>query len=271
MRTVFFISDSTGITAETLGHALLSQFEAVEYRQVTIPFVDDDQKTMETIALIKASARDDGQRPIVFSTITHPALHDALKSGGALVLDLFNVFIRPLELEFDRGSTHATGAFHGMTNSASYAIRIDAVDFALKHDDGGSVRHYKEADLILVGVSRSGKTPTCIYLSMQFGIRAANYPVVEEDIESGGLPKPLRPHKGRLFGLTIDPERLHQIRSERRPNSHYASLSQCRREVVEVEAMFRHERIKFLSSSAISVEEIASRILQQTGLKRRLY
>ena len=269
-HTVFFVSDSTGITAETLGHALLAQFEAVEYAQVTIPFVDDVPKALAAVERIDAISAAGEHRPIVFSTLTDAEVVRVIESSRALVLDLFRVFLVPLELEFERGSDHVPGRFHAQADRASYQARIDAVEYALKHDDGASVRQYEQAELVLVGVSRSGKTPTCVYLSMHFGIRAANYPITEEDLEGGGLPQILKPHKDRLFGLTIEPERLHRIREERRPNSAYASLSRCRREVRQVESMFRQEGIGFLDTSIISVEEIASRILQATGIRRRL-
>lgn len=270
-RTVFFVSDSTGITAETLGHTLLTQFDDIEYRQITLPFVADLDKARDALGQINAAAEADAHRPIVFSTLTSSEVYEAITQSNALVLDLFSVFIRPLEREFNRGSTHARGRSHGLVDRASYEIRIEAVDFALAHDDGASTRHYHQADIILIGVSRSGKTPTCIYLGMQFGIRAANYPITEESLDNGRLPEVLAPHRDRLFGLTIDAERLRQIRSERRPNSRYASLAQCRTEVREVESLFRAHGIKYLDTSATSIEEIATRLLQETGLKRRLY
>ena len=269
-RSVFFVSDSTGITAETLGHALLAQFESIEFSQVTMPFVDSAGMVEQAIARVNDAAAQDGHRPIVFSTLTDPEALRMLERCDALVLDLFRVFMRPLELEFNRGSSHATGRFHGQVDRADYQARIDAVEYALKHDDGASVRHYDDADVILVGVSRSGKTPTCVYLSMHFGIRAANYPITEEDLVDGRLPSPLGPHVGRLFGLTIGPERLHQIRSERRPNSQYASVARCRREVRQVEDMFGQAGIAYIDTSTISVEEIAARVMAVTGLRRRL-
>ena len=270
-RSVFFVSDSTGITAETLGHALLSQFETLEYAQATIPFVGDEGQAREAVRRIVAAGAEDGQRPIVFSTLTNSQLNEILHESNALILDFFSAFIRPLETELNRGSSHAAGRFHGLVDRASYDGRIDAMDFALDHDDGGGVRHYCDADVILVGVSRSGKTPTCVYLALQFGIRAANYPVTEDDLDAGSLPEVLAPHKERLFGLTIVPERLRQIRSERRPNSRYASLNRCRREVADTETLFEREGIQFIDTSGSSIEEIASKILQQTRLTRRSF
>jgi regulator of PEP synthase PpsR (kinase-PPPase family) len=270
-RTIFYVSDSTGITAETLGHTLLTQFDTIEYREITLPFVADVEKAEEAVRQINDAAERDEQRPIVFSTLTSSELYEAINQCDALVLDLFSVFVRPLEREFNRGSSHVRGRSHGLIDRASYEIRIEAVDFAISHDDGASTRHYGDADIILIGVSRSGKTPTCIYLGMQFGIRAANYPITEENLNDGKLPKVLVPYRGRLFGLTIDAERLRQIRNERRPNSRYASIAQCRIEVREVECLFRSNGINYLNTSSTSIEEIASRLLQATGLKRRLY
>jgi regulator of PEP synthase PpsR (kinase-PPPase family) len=270
-RSVFFVSDSTGITAETLGHALLSQFETLEFHQTTIPFVGDETQAREAVRRINAVGAGDGRRPIVFSTLTNPELNEILHASNALILDFFSAFIRPLEIELNRGSSHAPGRFHGLVNRASYDGRIDAMDYALDHDDGGGVRHYRDADIILVGVSRSGKTPTCVYLALQFGIRAANYPMTEDDLDAGHLPALLVPHKNRLFGLTIVPDRLRQIRSERRPNSRYASLNRCRKEVADAEAIFTSEGVQFIDTSGSSIEEIASKIIQQTGLTRRSF
>ena len=270
-RSVFFISDSTGITAETLGHALLSQFETLTFEEKTIPFVGGEEQAREAAERIDRAAAADGQRPIVFTTLADPRLTDILRESKALIMDFFSAFVRPLEIELNRGSSHAAGRFHGLVDRASYDGRIEAMDYALDHDDGGGVRHYRDADIVLVGVSRSGKTPTCVYLALQFGIRAANYPMTEEELDAGTLPASLAPHKERLFGLTIVPERLRQIRSERRPNSRYASLNRCRKEVADAEAIFEREGIRYIDTSGSSIEEIASKILQQTGLTRRSF
>jgi regulator of PEP synthase PpsR (kinase-PPPase family) len=270
-RSVFFVSDSTGITAETLGNALLAQFEGIDFDKVTLPFVSDAGLAEAAVRSVNAAGAGAGSRPVVFTTLSNPEIYQIIRRSEALVLDLFSSFVPDLENEFQATSTHATGRYHGLVNRASYEGRLEAIDFALSHDDGASVRHYGHADLILVGVSRSGKTPTCVYLAMQFGIRAANYPLTSDDLERGGLPQALLPFLGRLYGLTIDPQRLRQIRQSRRPDSRYASLGQCRKEVSEVENEFRVRRIPFLDTSHLSVEEIASRILQDTGLRRRSY
>lgn len=270
-RTVFFISDGTGITAETLGHTLLTQFETLEHREITLPFIDTSERALACLDWIKRAAREDGVQPIVFTTLTDPDLRGLIEGSPALVLDLFKAFMEPLEAELGQSSSHVKGRSHGLVDKASYDIRIEAINFTLNHDDGASTRHYRDAEVILVGVSRTGKTPTSIYLAMQFGIRAANYPLTEEDLGKGTLPRVLQPFRDHLYGLTINPDRLHRIRTMRRPNSAYASLSQCKRELTEAEELFRTEGISYLNTTSVSIEEIAAHILHEMGLKRRLF
>lgn len=270
-RQVFFVSDSTGITVETLGNALLSQFDHIEFATITIPFVTDAVQANEVVARIDAAGSGDRDRPLVFSTLADSGLREILARSNARVLDIFQAFIGALEQELHVGSSHAPGRFHAVTDKASYQERIGAVEFALNHDDGVGTRTYGDADVILIGVSRSGKTPTCVYLAMQFGIRTANYPLTDDVLSCTVLPPHLLNHRTRLFGLTIDPGRLHKIRSQRRPGTAYASPSRCRTEVREAEALFDRHRIPCLDTSAASIEEIASRVLLRTGLRRNPY
>ncbi len=270
-RSVFFVSDGTGITAENIGHTLMSQFQEIDYRERTLPFVNTPEKAAQAARLIELAGVNDGIRPVIFSTLIDDSLRDIIAATGALDLDLFNVFIRPLEQEFGTTSALASGRVHAMANKDEYRVRIDAVNFALQHDDGATSRRYGDAGVILVGVSRTGKTPTCLYLAMQFGVRAANYPITEEDADLTRLPEALRGHESRLYGLTIEPEELSRIREERRPGSRYASLRQCRMEVRDVEALFRRMRISFVNTTAVSVEELATRIIHAQGLSRRSY
>jgi len=265
-RTAFFISDRTGLTAEVLGRSLLSQFEGIEFRRVTLRYMDTPDKARDAVAQINEAAHADGQRPLVLSTLTLPALRGIIGQADALVLDLFEMFITPLEAELSTQSSHAVGRSHSA--GSSYTARMDAVNFALDHDDGGISRNLELAEIVLVGVSRCGKTPTSLYLALQFGIYAANYPLVEEDFANGELPSALLPLRKKLFGLTIRPERLQQIRTERSPNSRYAALETCRREVQAAESMMRQFGIPFLETTAMSVEEIATTIVHQTGLEK---
>ncbi len=268
-RTVFFVSDGTGITAETLGHSVMTQFEALRFRKEREPFIDSSDKAREAVARINEAGMRDGRRPIVFSTLVDPVVNAQLKHANAMILDLFESFVDPLEQELGIKSSHSIGRSHNIADSENYKYRIEAINFALAHDDGQSAKGLASADVILVGVSRSGKTPTSLYLAMQYGVKAANYPLIPEDFERNELPSALPAHKSKIFGLSIAPERLSEVRNERRPNSRYAALDNCRYEVVAAEQLMRREGIRWLSSTTKSIEEIAATILQQVGIERR--
>lgn len=263
IRTVFFISDGTGITAETLGHSLLAQFPDCRFRQVRQPFVDSVSKAHDCVRQIRNAAERDGVRPIVVSTLVNVETVSVLRQADAMFLDLFDKFIGPLEAELGTRSTHTVGRFHGMAESEDYKQRIEAINFTLAHDDGQSNEKLADSDVILVGVSRSGKTPTSLYLAMQFGVKAANYPLIPEDFERNKLPSDLMSHRNKLYGLTITPERLTQIRQERRPNSKYAALDNCRQEIEAAQRLMRREGIPFIESTSRSIEEISAKILQE--------
>lgn len=269
-RSVFFISDGTAITAETLGHSLLAQFPHVNFDIHIIPYISSEEAAMNVVAEINHRAIIDGEKPLVFDTLVDPYVRDIINTANAINLDVFEGLISKLSEELGTSPTTLVGQTHAVTDSESYKARIDAVHFALDNDDGARTRHYDKADLILIGVSRSGKTPTSIYLSLQFGIRVANYPLTEEDLDDNRLPAVLRPHKHKLFGLMIDAERLVAIRSERKANSRYASFSQCQMELRAIEGIYISEGIKYLNVSEMSIEEISTRVLQMTGLKRRI-
>jgi regulator of PEP synthase PpsR (kinase-PPPase family) len=270
-RTVFFVSDRTGITAEMLGNSLLSQFESFDFQRRTIPFVDTPEKIAEVVAKIDATGASDGRRPLVFSSIVDEAMSAQLGHASALFLDLFQVFIAPLESELAAKSSHAAGRSHGIANIHDYFARIEAINFAQAHDDGAATRDLAKAQVILVGVSRCGKTPTTLYLALQFGVLAANFPLTPDDFVDHKLPASILPYKERLFGLTIDPERLQQIRQARRPDSRYAALDNCRYEVREAEQLMQRERIPTIDTTARSIEEIATTILHSGGLKRQIF
>jgi regulator of PEP synthase PpsR (kinase-PPPase family) len=270
-RTAFFVSDRTGITAEMLGHSLLTQFDGVRFREITVPFIDTTEKARDFVRRVNAAADADGVRPIVISTLVNTDISGIVARANALFLDSFEIFIDPLERELGTKASHAVGRTHNVNDFANYHHRIEAVNYALSHDDGVSKRELNEADIILVGVSRCGKTPTCLYLAMQFGIRAANYPLIPEDFSAMQLPAQIKTLRSRLYGLTIRPARLQQIRTERRPGSKYANLANCEFEVREAEALMRQEGIPYLDATSKSVEELATTILQEAKLERRIY
>lgn len=271
-RTVFYVSDGTGITAETFGNSILAQF-AIKPRHVRRPFIDSADKADKVVTEINQTAEAEGKRPIVFITVAHNGVRDILTSDRCKgkVMDMFQAFIEPLEHEFELKSNHRVGRFSDAAKSQEYNDRIEAINFSLAHDDGQSARNLAAADVILVGVSRCGKTPTSLYLAMQHGIKAANYPLIPEDFERNQLPSALTQHKRKCFGLTINPERLSQIRNERRPGSKYAALENCRYEVNEAENMMKRAGIAWLSSTHKSIEEIATTILRDIRPDRLIY
>lgn len=270
-RTVFFLSDGTGITAETFGNAILTQFET-EVRRVRLPFLDSVDKAHQAVRQINHTAEVEGRRPLVFATVVNMEVLAVVKAHcHGLLMDMFGTFVEPLEEELGIKSNHRVGRFSDASKSKEYNDRIEAINFALMHDDGQSHRDLEGSDVILVGVSRSGKTPTSLYLAMQHGLKASNYPLIPEDFERRKLPPALAPHRKKIFGLTIAPERLSEIRNERRPNSRYASLENCRAEVNEAEAMMRREGIRWLSTTTKSIEEIATTILQEIRPERLMY
>lgn len=268
---VFFVSDRTGITAETLGNGLLTQFDQFQFRRQTLPFVNSVEKAESTVNYIDHVAEQSGRLPVIFSTTVTEDVRAILRRSNALFFDLFDTFIPALEKALDAKSTHAAGRAHGLSDAARYRMRMDAINFALEHDDGVSTRKLEQTDLIIIAPSRCGKTPTSLYLAMQHGLYATNYPLIEEDLEAQRIPEPLRSFEAKLFGLTSDPERLAQVRGERRPNSPYASVQQCAYELRQAEALYKKAGIPFVNSANMSVEEIASVAMQEKKLRRQSF
>ena len=269
-RNSFIVSDRTAVTAEALGNSLLSQFPNVFFNTEVLPFVDTREKADKTVALINAAIREDGMKPIVFATLVDDDIRKTIAASDCEFFDLFDTFVNPLEKALGTPSSHKIGLSHGMSDAEGYTARIGAMNYALETDDGIETRAYRRAQIIIIGVSRSGKTPTCLYLALQYGIYAANYPLTDEELDASQLPKILLDHKDKLFGLTIDPFRLQQIRQERYNRDSYASSRQCQYEIAQTEAMFRKAKIMFLNSTQMSVEELGAKIMQKAKL-RRLY
>jgi regulator of PEP synthase PpsR (kinase-PPPase family) len=270
-RTAFFVSDRTGITVETLGRSLLKQFDNLQFNEVTIPYLDTQDKAAATVDEINERAAVDGVRPLLLSTFADRSIRAVLNSANAFHLDCFGSLIAPLEAELGVGSSPAIGLSHRIGDTADHRRRIDAIRFTLEHDDGISRKNWAQADIILVGVSRSGKTPTCLYLALQYGVCAGNYPLVPEDFARLRLPEQLENLRRKLFGLSIHPDRLHQMRNERKPGSRYASLDNCEQEVREAEALMDREGIPYLDATNRSIEEMAIAVLHHAKLQRRIY
>lgn len=260
-RTVYYISDGTGLTAQAFGRSLLTQFEQLEFDETTIPYINTIEKAKTLVSQINARYDEKNLKPLLFTTCVNEEIREVLVQSHGMMFDFFHIFIGPLENELKTKSSHHMGRMHSIHNFQNYFTRINAVNFALHTDDGNNTRHYQQAEFILVGVSRCGKTPTALYLALQFGIKVANYPFIPDDMVRMQLPEILQQQRHKLFGLTIKPNRLQAIRGERRPNSKYASLEQCRYEIEKVEALFKQQRIQFLDTSTRSIEEIAAIIL----------
>lgn len=268
--SIFLVSDQTGITVENLVRTLLTQFEQGPEERILRPFTNTEEKVALLVAEINAAAEADDVQPLVFCSLVDIDLRQMLKQSRARVFDLFDTFVPPMAAVLHQDTVDHVGKAHGMGDQIEYDRRVDAVNFALNFDDGQRVKGLDQADLILLGVSRCGKTPTCLYLAMQYKVLAANFPLTEDDFMQGKLPQPLVPHKDRLFGLSIAPERLRQIREERRPGSTYASLAQCRREISAAENLYRQQGIPFVDSTSVSIEELAINVMQQIGVERSL-
>lgn len=260
-RIVFIVSDGTGITAENFSQSILAQFEAT-FKHIRVPFVDSPEKAHDAVSSINQAASKYGVQPIVFTTLVNPELNKIVGKANGLILDMFQTFVAPLEQALGVKSTHAMNRLHHNADTEAYKNRIEAINYSLAHDDGQSNRNLAEADVILVGISRVGKTPTSLYLAMQYGMKAANYPLIPEDFERGQLPKDLIPYRNKIFGLMIDAERLSEIRNERRPGSNYAKLENCRYEINEATAMMKKESIPWVATTSKSIEEIATTVLQ---------
>ncbi len=269
-RQVYFLSDRTGITAETLGNSLLSQFDDIEYQRTTLPFINTPDKARSTVAWI-GRMTDATQPPIIFSTTVNEEIRAILRTVADSFFDPFDTWLGSLEQTLGLASVHVEGRAHGMPDRNRYDSRIDAMNFSLMHDDGQTARDLQRADVILVAPSRCGKTPTCLYMAMQHGLFSANYPLIEEDLESVKLPSPIQEHRAKIYGLVCDVDRLHQIRSERRPGSKYASMAQCQFELSQAEALFKRFGIPYLNTSNTSIEEIAAHIMQEKDLRRHAY
>lgn len=265
-RSVFYVSDRTGKTAESLGQSLLSQFDGIEFTDKTYAFVSTEIEAHFVASEINRNAETTGQQPIVFSTLVNDEIQAFISATDACVISLFNAFIEPLEKSLQVKSSHTIGKAHKEFGNEDYKNQMDAIDFTLKNDDGIRTNLFSKADIILLGVSRSAKTPTCLYLAMNFSIKAANYPLTDDDLETDELPHFLLPYVDKVVGLTIRADQLSAIRQQRRPNTIYATLKKCQYEVKRAETMMEKAGIFILDSTAMSIEELAVNIVKEKEL-----
>ena len=270
-RAVFFVSNSTGITVETLGRSLLYQFSSTQFESHSLRFIDSIEKANEAAEIINELALKTGLPPIILSTLVKPELRKILSGAQGLHIDIFDAFIAPIEKELGCEAQLGMGRVHGIGEDEYYSNRIDAVNYSLKTDDGVGATAYEQADVILIGASRTGKTPTSLYLAMHYGLRAANYPIVDEELDSHSLPKPLREYKNKVFGLLVTPERLQSIRTKRRADSQYSSLPQCQYEIRQTEALFQQQNIPYFDVSSMSIEEVSSNVMDMLKISPRTF
>ena len=270
-RPVFFVSNSTGITVETLGRSLLYQFSSTQFESHSLRFIDSQEKAKDAVNKINKVANQSGHRPIILSTLVKKDLRETLSGAEGLYLDIFDTFIEPIEREIGCEAKLGMGRVHGIVDDEYYSNRIDAVNYSLKTDDGVGGRIYSQADVILTGASRTGKTPTSLYLAMHYGLKAANYPIVDEELDSHNLPLPLAGYEDKVFGLIVTPERLQSIRTKRRADSQYSSLSQCQYEIRQTQVLFQQQNIPYFDVSSMSIEEVASNIMDLLKISPRTF
>lgn len=269
-KTIIYLSDGTGITAETVGHSLLTQFKDVSIRSVTIPYVDSVDKAKLALDKINTIYEQDQSIPIIIATLVNNEVNEIINQSKGKMFELYDILLDPFAKSLDGQLSHTIGKSHGIHDSKIHQARIDAINFTMQTDDGVNIENYKNADIILTGPSRSGKTPTCLYLAMQFGVSAANYPLVNEDLQKIDLPKALTKYKHKIFGLQIEPDRLQTIRHERQGTSRYSSMTQCIWEINKITKLYKQYSIPYLNTTTFSIEEIATKILAIMGLKKKM-
>ena len=261
-RHVFYLSDRTGKTAEAIGQSLLSQFGDYQFESKVYSFLDTIEKVKEAATIINQTSETNKEESIVFNTIVNSDHQKIIAETNSCVIDLFGEFISPLEQSLNTVSSYASGMAHEKFEFQEYNARIDAIDFTLSYDDGVRFSEYEKADIVLLGVSRSGKSPTCIYLAMNFSVKAANYPLSEEQLDSGKLPDSLINNLDKIVGLTISPKQLFEMRQKRRPGTEYSSFATCEKEIKQAKRLFEDYKIPFVESTSTSIEEISVQLLK---------
>jgi hypothetical protein len=261
-RSVFFVSESTGITAETLGHSLLSQFDGLHFESSYQPYINTPQRALELAERFGQLTAEDGHRPIVFATMVDREVSEILRGSSCFYIEVFDAFMDGLSAELGMVPTRKPGQSHGLRNLEMYDKRIDTINFAMANDDGMRLDNFAEADVILMGVSRSGKTPTCLYLAMHYGLRAANYPLTDDDFGKDEIPFQILPFRHKIFALTIDAARLHKVREARRPGSGYASLARCQQELKQASRIYARLGVPVFDTTSQSIEELAARLVK---------
>ena len=261
------VSDSTGETVNTIARACIVQFEGVEVEEHIWPMVRTKKQLEDICAEIEA------EPGLVMFTLLDGALRNQLQSfcRGVRIpcISVLDPFIAAFGSYLGVESRGLPGRQHAM--DSEYFDRIDAMNFVMHHDDGQAVGNLKEAQVILVGVSRTSKTPTCVYLANR-GIKAANVPIVP----NAPLPEALTNAKHALVvGLTEDPVRLVQVRRNRlrmsqdEPDTEYTSLESVKAEVAAARRLFNKHGWPVIDVTRRSIEETAAAVLQLLAQRDR--
>lgn len=269
-QIIFYISDGTGITAETLGHSLITQFEKLEVESITIPYVDTEEKAKLAVERINNAYKKYNTPPLIMATIISDKIRKIISSSQGNLFEFFSIFLQPLSNILKQPYTHLTGRSHGVFDQKNYKARLNAISLSLTCDDGMGLNHYNEVDIILIGPSRAGKTPTCLYLALQFGLKAANYPLIDGDLTKISTPEFIVEQHQKIFGLLIDPSRLRLVRQERAKNSKYSSETQCIWEINKIEKFYKVNNIPYMNVTNLSIEEIATKALEILNISRKL-
>jgi len=262
-RAVFFVSESTGITAETMGHSLLSQFPHIDFTYLQRPYVNTLEKAKELVNEISQVSKEQGFKPLVFATMPETYINKTLENADCHYYEIFENILDKIGQDLHTKPTRESGLSHGLVNEKTYDARIEALNYTLKHDDAMVLKTLDQADVIIVGVSRSGKTPTSLYLALKYGIKAANYPVTDTDFDKGDLPEVLIDNQDKLFATKIEANRLHEIREKRRPSSQYSALATCIDEIKKAEELFDKYNLKPMDVTHQSIEELSAHIVRK--------
>ncbi|WP_028582415.1 pyruvate, water dikinase regulatory protein [Desulfogranum japonicum] len=262
MKNVYYISGSTAILAEDMGRALLAQFSGFRFKEEKIPFIHTVAEAEEALNRILDQCKE--EKPLLFCTIMDQHTRDVFNHPDVLFFDIFLETLEKVETSLGVCALREPGYSRHFTMS-KMTKRVDAIHYSLEHDDGTKPKDYDIADLILVGVSRTGKTPVSIYLATHMELKAANFPLTADHLGKHELPKEIVKNKSRAIGLTASPRYLHEIREKRYHGSTYASLDTCTRELQQARQLYRRYDLKTLNVEGRSIEELAVQAVQLVG------
>lgn len=260
-RLVYVISDSVGETAELVVKAGLSQFNSQDYKISRIPYVEDQQTIDETLQL---AIENNG---LIGFTLVNPALRNYLNDQARKLkieaIDIMGPMISAMERVFKKEPRLEAGLVHKLDED--YFKRVEAIEFAVKYDDGRDPRGIARADIILIGVSRTSKTPLSQYLAHK-RLKVANVPIVPEVDPPEEL---FEVDPAKCIGLRIRPEKLNEIRKERLKalglgnQATYANIDRISQELDYFNKIVERIGCNVIDVSNKAVEETANVILQK--------